>query len=398
MRVSVAAQKIPGSPTLAIDSRAKALKASGVDVVSFGAGEPDFSTPEPIVAAAIHALQAGETRYTAVGGTPALKSAIARYTHGRTGVEFTDSEIIASSGAKHSLYNMFLCLLDPGDEVIVPTPAWVSYPAQVEMAGGRPVLVRGEQARNFLPTVDALEAAVTPRTRALLINNPSNPTGAFWDAAALGPIVEWLRSHPEIVVISDAIYDELVYDGQRYTELLTLAPDLRPRYILINGVSKSLAMTGWRLGWTCAPKPLVDAMTRLQSQSTSNPAAVTQAAAAAGLALIPELIGPMRAAFEKRRDLVVTLLRAIDGVQVATPQGAFYAFPDFSHYLGRKAGEQLIDTDEALARYLLETAGVAVVPGGPFDAPGYLRLSYATSEALIEKGLARIAEAVAKLA
>lgn len=397
MKISQAAARIPGSPTLAIDSRAKAMKAQGLDVISFGAGEPDFNTPRPIIEAAFAALEKGETRYTAVGGTPALKNAIAAYTRARTGESFGEAEIIASCGAKHTLYNLFLCLLDAGDEVIVPTPAWVSYPTQIEMAGGVPVLVPGDAVNDFLPSIAALDAAVTPRTRILLFNNPSNPTGAFWDAARLAPIVEWLRAHPDIIVVSDAIYDELVYDGATYTELLTLAPELRPRYVLVNGVSKSLAMTGWRLGWACAPASLVAAMTRLQSQSTSNPTAVTQAAAAAGLGQISELVAPMRVVFERRRDLISSLLRAIPDVSLQTPRGAFYAFPDFSAYLGRSHDGKVLATDAELADFLLTTANVAVVPGGPFNANGFLRLSYATSDALIEAGVARIAAAVATL-
>ncbi len=259
------------------------------------------------------------------------------------------------------------------------------------------MLVPGDPADDFAPSYAALEKAFSPRTRALLINNPSNPTGAFWSAERLAPILEWLRAHPEVIVISDAIYDELVYDGLEYRELLTLAPELRERYILINGVSKSLAMTGWRLGWACAPKELVGAMTRLQSQSTSNPTAVTQAAAVAGLAQIEALTAPMRATFERRRDLIVDRLRAIPDVSVVTPRGAFYAFPDLGAYAGASANGQVLAGDEALAAWLLETAHVAVVPGTPFGAPGFVRLSYATSDALIEEGVARIGRALATL-
>lgn len=398
MQTSKLVSSIPPSPTLAIDARAKALIASGVDIVSFSAGEPDFGTPSPIVDAAIAGLKAGATRYTPVGGTNAMKGAIRAYIERRTGQSYTDSEIVASCGAKHTLYNLFQALLDPGDEVLIPTPAWVSYAVQIEMTGARAVPVAGDPERSFLPSLSDLEAAVTVRTRAILINNPSNPTGAFWDRAALEGLVGWLRKHPSLVVISDSIYDELVYDGDQCTELLTLAPELRDRYVLINGVSKSFAMTGWRLGYACAPANLVAAMTNLQSQSTSNPTAVTQVAATAALALGEEVIAPMRRAFEARRDLIDALLREIPGVRLVRPRGAFYAMPDFSAYLGTHAGERLIATDLDLAAWLLDEAKVAVVPGTPFFAPGYLRLSYATSEALIREGVGRIARAVATLA
>jgi aspartate aminotransferase len=397
MKLSAAVQRIPGSPTLAIDGKAKALKAQGVDVVSFSAGEPDFATPEPIVQAGITALAEGHHKYTAVGGTPQLKAAIRAYYERRIGVSFPDNQIIASCGAKHSLYNMWLALLDPGDEVIVPTPAWVSYITQVEMAGARAVEVFGSPERDFVPSVEALEAAWTPKTRAILINNPANPTGALWSKAALQELADWIASKPDLIVISDAIYDELVYDGETYTEILSLRPELRERYILINGMSKAFAMTGWRLGYTLGPANLISAMERLQSQSTSNPTAVTQQAAVTALNLGESVIAPMRAKFQARRDLICEALLAIPGVKLVRPRGAFYAFPDFSAYLGKKAGDQVLGDDFALAGWLLEHARVAVVPGSSFSAPGYLRMSYATSEANITEGIRRIAAAVATL-
>lgn len=395
MKLSQRVQTIPNSPTLAIASKAKALLASGVDVISFSAGEPDFATPEPIVAAAREAM--GDARlhkYTPVGGTEALKSAIGRYLARRRGVEFSNAEIIVSCGAKHSLYNAFLSILDPGDEVLVPAPAWVSYPTQIEIAGGVPVLVPTEAADDFVPSLAALDAAVTDATRAIVINSPSNPSGGFWSRAALQRLAGWLDRHPQIVVISDAIYDELVYDGEEATELLHIAPQLRDRYLLVNGLSKAFAMTGWRLGYTCGPADVVAAMTRLQSQSTSNPTAIVQHAGIVALDQAETLVPPMRALFERRRDLMVGLLSAIDGVSVNTPRGAFYVFPDFRAFIGRRAGDLVLEDDMVLASWLLDAAKVAVVPGTPFGAPGFARLSYATSDALIEAGVARIAAAL----
>ncbi|MBU6162107.1 MAG: pyridoxal phosphate-dependent aminotransferase [Myxococcales bacterium] len=397
MKVSAAAARIPGSPTLAIDGKAKALKAQGVDVVSFSAGEPDFMTPSPIVEAAITALREGHHKYTAVGGTPALKAAIRAYYHRRFGFQFADNEVLASCGAKHSLYNMWLAFLDPGDEVIVPTPAWVSYITQIEMAGAKAIEVFGSPDESFMPSIEALERAYTPQTKAILINNPANPTGALWSRAALERLADWIVSKPGLVVVSDAIYDELVYDGEEYAEILALRPELRERYILINGMSKAFAMTGWRLGYTIAPANLISAMERLQSQSTSNPTSVTQQAAVTALQLNEEVIAPMRAKFQARRDLICEKLLAIPGVKLVRPRGAFYAFPDFSAYVGRKAGDVVLENDFALAGWLLDHARVAVVPGSSFSAPGYLRLSYATSEANITEGVRRIAEAVATL-
>jgi len=397
MKISQHASRIPASPTLAISNRAKELKAQGIDIVSFSAGEPDFDTPTAVVDAAVTALRSGATRYTAVGGTPELKRAIRERVLARTGLDFADNEVIASCGAKHTLYNAFLALLDPGDEVLLPTPAWVSYPVQIACAGGRAIEVVGAPENQFVPTTEALDAATTEKTRAIVLNNPSNPTGALWNRDALVELAAWLKTKPNIVVISDAIYDELVYDGETCNELLALAPELRERYVLVNGISKAFAMTGWRLGYAVAPASLVSAMTRLQSQSTSNPAAVTQAAAVAAFGLGETIIQPMRRAFEARRDLIMQLLTEIPDVSLVRPQGAFYAFPDFSSYLGRSYAGGAIHDDMALATYLLDEARVAVVGGAPFGAPGHLRLSYATSEGQIRDGIERIRKALERL-
>ncbi|MCB9530500.1 MAG: pyridoxal phosphate-dependent aminotransferase [Myxococcales bacterium] len=398
MKISRFVAAIPGSATLAISAKASKMKADGIDVISFSAGEPDFITPEPILEAARVAMAKGATKYTPVGGSAGLKAAVRRYISRRVGVEYGDKEIIASCGAKHSLYNIFFTLLDPGDEVLIPAPFWVSYPTQVEMAGGVPVTVPGLASDEFVPSIDALEAAVTDRTTAIILNNPSNPTGAFWSADQLRAIAAWLDRHPGITVVSDSIYDELVYDGREATELLAIAPHLRDRYVLVNGFSKAFAMTGWRLGYACGPAPFVAAMENLQSQSTSNPNSVAQAAGIAALDLGDAVIAPMRASFQRRRDLIYGLLSDIPGLEVVKPQGAFYIFPDATPLLGKRAGDRVIADDMVLAEYLLEDARVAVVPGTPFGAPGFFRLSYACSDAEITEGCARIAASLAKLA
>ncbi len=397
MKISKFAAAIPASPTLSISAKAAALKAQGVDVISFSAGEPDFTTPLPIVESAKAALDAGRTKYTPVGGAPQLKAAIRAEYQRRLGIEFSDAEIIVSSGAKHSLYNAFSALLDEGDEVIIPAPYWVSYPAQVELAGGKAVTVSGSPQNGFVPTIEALDAAVTDRTVAIVINNPTNPTGALWDADAIRGIAAWLERHPKITVISDAIYDELVYDGAEAVELLSVAPSLRDRYVLINGFSKAYAMTGWRLGYAIAPKEFVSAMARLQSQSTSNANSITQFAAITALECGQEVIKPMRDSFQERRDIIYGLLSDIDGLEVVEPKGAFYIFPDASALIGKTADGIVMTSDMVMAEWLLESAQIAVVPGSPFGAPGFFRMSYASSEASIREGCKRLATALAKL-
>jgi aspartate aminotransferase len=397
MKLSAFIQDIKASATLTIAAKAKRLKSEGVDIISFGAGEPDFPTPKVIGEAAKAAIDDGQTLYTPVSGTAALKAAIRATYERKLGMSYADSEIIACTGAKQALFNLFFALLDPGDEVLIPSPCWVSYPAQVKMAGGVPVLVHGLAADGFVPTIEALRAAVTPRTTAIILNNPTNPTGAFWDREQLTAIAEFLREHPSISVVSDSIYDELVYDGLEFCELLSLAPELRDRYFLINGFSKSFAMTGWRLGYALGPAEVISAMGRLQSQSTSNPNSVTQAASIVALEHGETLIAPMRAQFESRRDLVFGLLSAIPGLKVTRPRGAFYIFPDASALIGRSADGQLISDDLVLANWLIDAARIAVVPGGPFGAPGFFRMSYACSEDAIREGCARLAEALGKL-
>ena len=388
---------IPESETLAISAKARELKEKGIDVISFSAGEPDFSTPAPICDAAIKAINDGHTHYTPVGGTNELKAAVAGYYARRTGQTWKPNEIAASCGAKHTLYNLFLAIIDDGDEVIVPAPYWVSYPVMVSMAGGKAVSVFGKPENNFTPTVADLEAARTPRTRAIVINNPTNPTGAFWQREQLEGIAEWLRKNPEIIVISDAIYSELVYDGAEYTELLSIAPELRDRYVLVDGISKAFAMTGWRLGYALGPANVIGAMMKIQSQSTSNPTSITQYAAIEALNRSEEVIAPMRAAFQTRRDLIYTLLSEIKDLTVVKPSGAFYAFPSVQAFIGRSFNGRKMETDFDIATYLIEEGRIAVVPGSAFGAPGFIRMSYADKEENIREGVSRLAEALGKL-
>lgn len=397
--ISIAAriQLVPASQTLAITAKARELKEAGKDVISFSAGEPDFTTPDVVNQAAIRAIQEGHTHYTPVGGTTELKASIANYYKKRTGIDFPPAEIAVSAGAKHALYNLFMTIIDDGDEVIIPAPYWVSYPVMVNMAGGKAVAVTGEADNNFVPTVEALEAARTDKTRAIILNNPTNPTGAFWDRSQLEGIAQWLKQHPEIVVISDAIYSELTYDNLEYTELLNIAPELRDRYVIIDGISKAFAMTGWRLGYTLAPKHVIAAMMKIQSQSTSNPCSITQAAAIEALDQGRNVIDPMHKAFEARRNLICDLLNAIPGIKLNRPRGAFYAFPDVTAFLGKSYNGKVIETDTDLASYLIEEASVAVVPGTAFGAPGFIRMSYADKEENLKEGVRRIADALNKL-
>lgn len=397
IKLSDRIKEIPASPTLAISAKAKELANSGVDVVSFSAGEPDFDTPASICDAAKTALDNGKTRYTAVGGVNELKDAISAYYEAKIGQKFGRTEIAASCGAKHSLYNLALALINPGDEVIIPAPYWVSYPAQVNMAGGIPVAVAGEASNSFVPTIDDLNAAYTEKTKLLILNNPTNPTGAFWKREDLEGIAQWLKEHPQVTVISDAIYSELVYDGLEYTELLTIAPELRDRYIIVDGISKSFAMTGWRLGYMLGPAHVIAAVQKLQSQSTSNPNSITQFATINALENKEAIVAPMRESFQKRRDLIYKLLSDIDGVEVVKPQGAFYAFPDVSAFIGKSFNGTTIKDDFEFANYLLDEARIAVVPGAAFGTPGFVRMSYASSEATIEEGCKRLKVAVANL-
>lgn len=390
MHIAKRMVEIPPSPTLAITAKAKALAKSGVDVVSFGAGEPDFDTPDFIKQAAKDALDKGVTRYTPVQGTPELRAAAAGYLEKYLGLGYHPDEIMFSCGGKHSLYNVFVCLLEPGDEVVIPAPYWVSYPVMVQLAGGETRVIETNATSGFKITPEQLEAAITPKTRAFVLNSPSNPTGAGYSPAEIGAMAEVLRRHPEVVIISDDIYHKLTYDGFEFRSIATFGEDLKKRTLLVNGLSKTYSMTGWRIGFTAGDKAFIGAMTALQSQSTSNIASFTQNAAIAAMTHDDDFLGPWLAEFSRRRGYIVDALNAIDGVSCNRPDGAFYVFPDISGVVGRRFGERVLADDLAIADYLLEHAKVAVVPGVAFGAPASMRLSYATSMEQIEKGISRI--------
>jgi aspartate aminotransferase len=397
LRIATRLAPIKPSITLAVSAKAARLRAEGVDVIGFGAGEPDFDTPAHIKDAAKRALDAGDTKYTHVAGTPALRKAVSRELERAHGLRFSPEEIIVSAGAKHSLYNLFQVLLDPGDEVLIPAPYWVSYPDMVLLAGGRPVILPTRAEDGFRVSPEALRAAITPKTRGFILCSPSNPTGAGYDRAALDGLRAVFEAH-DFWVISDDIYRKLTYRAFRCVEIATLSKAMAERTILVDGWSKTYAMTGWRLGYTAGPRAIIDAMSTLQGQSTSNVTSVSQAAALAALEGPQECVEEMRREFDQRRQAMVERLRRIPGVSCYDPDGAFYCFPDVSAYLGKRtpAGETLVD-DARLCEWLLETGKVAVVPGSGFGAPGFVRLSYATSMANIEQGLDRLGDTLAQL-
>jgi len=379
------------SATASFHQKVVDLRTKGVEVLGFGVGEPDFDTPTHILEAAKRALDGGATRYTSVRGIASLRRAIARDSAARRGgVQHDESEIVVSVGAKHSLFNVCFALLGPGDEAIVPTPAWVSYPEQCQLAGASPVLVETRAEDGYKLTAAALREAITPRTRALFLCTPNNPTGAAYTADELRGLAEVLREHAIWIVI-DEIYAALVYDGFAQTSLLEVAPDLRERIIVVDGVSKRFAMTGFRIGWVLAPRAVAAACDVLQGQTTTSAMTAAQHAAEAALEGSLEPVEQMRRAFEARRALVLDGLAKVPGTRCRAPEGAFYAFIDVREQLGRTvAGRTLVD-DVALAELLLDEARVAVVPGSAFFGPGHIRLSYAASEADLREGLARIA-------
>ncbi len=396
-RISWRLADIKPSITLAVTARAARLRAEGVDVIGFGAGEPDFDTPAHIKDAAKRALDAGETKYTHVAGTPALRKAISKEIQRAHGLAYTPEQILVSCGAKHSLYNLFQALLNQDDEVIIPAPYWVSYPDMVKLAGGTPVIVPTTFANGFRITPQALRAAITPRTRAFVLCSPSNPTGGAYDREALDALQPIFEEY-DIVVVADDIYRQLVYGNYKFTQIATLSQRMRDLTVIVDGFSKSYAMTGWRLGYAAGPKGLIDAMSTLQGQSTSNVTSIAQAAAIAALEGPQDCVAEMRREFDKRRRAMVDRLRAIAGVSCYDPQGAFYAFPDVSAYVGKRPkGGAPLEDDVALCDYLLDIGKIAVVPGSGFGAPGFVRLSYATSMENITKGLERLGEALGAL-
>lgn len=397
LTVSKRCAKIAPSVTLAIDTKAKEMKAQGIDVIAFGVGEPDFDTPQYIRDAAKAAIDEGKTRYTPVPGTMELRKAIAAKLKKDNGLDYLPTEIIVSNGAKHSLYNALAAIIDPGDEVLIPAPAWVSYPEMVGMVDGVPVLVNATEENDFLVTIDQLRAAVTPRTKALILNTPSNPNGNVCPRALLEQIAE-LAVEKQFYIIADEIYEKLIYDGLEHVSIASLGDQIKAQTILINGVSKTYAMTGWRIGYAAGPQNVIKAMTAFQSHATSNPNSIAQAAAAEALKNGEDDIRAMVKEFSARRDLMYSLINAIPGLSSMKPTGAFYAMMNISGVIGKRFNGVLIDGSAAFASALLENARVAVTPAKAFGSDVHVRLSYATSQANIREGLARIADFVARLA
>jgi aspartate aminotransferase len=382
------AMRIGPSPTLAMDAKAKAMKAEGVDIVNFGVGEPDFDTPENIKEAAVRAIREGFTKYTAVGGIDPLKDAIVDKLKADNGLDYGRDEVIVSCGAKHSLYNIAQALYGPGDEVIIPSPYWVSYPAQVLLNDAVPVFVKTYEEDSFMLRPEALAAHMTDNTRALILNSPSNPTGLTYDRKTLEEIAEVALRY-NIYVISDEIYEKLVYDGAEHVSIASVGREIKEKTVVVNGLSKSHAMTGWRIGYAAGPSDIVKAMTKIQSQSTSNPTSIAQWAAVEALTGPQDSVGRMRAEFDRRRRYLVGELNSIAGVSCLAPTGAFYVFPNTSKLYGGK-----FNSSTELAMYLLEEANVALVPGEAFGDDGYIRISYATSLDDIKKAMERIRKAL----
>jgi aspartate aminotransferase len=390
--------RVKPSPTLAVTAKAAELKAAGKDVIGLGAGEPDFDTPDHIKEAAIEAIRSGQTKYTAVAGTPALKKAISDKFKRENGLDYAANQIVAGVGAKQVIFNAMLATLNNGDEVIIPAPYWVSYPDMVLFAEGVPVPVACSEEHNFKLTPAALEAAITPKTKWLILNSPSNPTGAAYSEKELRALADILLKHPQVWVLADDIYEHLAYDGFQFKTIAQVEPKLIERTLTVNGLSKAYAMTGWRLGYAGGPKELIAAISDIQSHSTSNPSSITQAAAVVALNGPQEFLQDWKKSFAARRNLVVDALNAIPGITCVKPEGAFYVFPSMKGLLGKKAPKgNSISSCTEFCTYLLEEALVAAVPGSAFGMGGYFRISYATSEKLLSEAMIRIKKACAEL-
>lgn len=391
-RISRRIGSIAESATLAVDAKAKALKAAGRPVIGFGAGEPDFPTPDYIVEAAIAAARDPRFhRYSPASGLPELKAAIADKTLRDSGYRIEPSQVLVTNGGKQAVYNTFATLLDPGDEVIVPTPFWTTYPEAIRLAGGVPVEVFAGPEQGYLVSIDQLEAALSPRTKVLLFVSPSNPTGAVYSPEQVAEIGKW-AAEKGLWVVTDEIYEHLTYDDARFTSIATAAPELGDRVVILNGVAKTYAMTGWRVGWMAGPADVIKAATNLQSHATSNVANVSQMAALAAVSGPLEAVAEMRTAFDRRRRAMVEALNAIDGVECPVPQGAFYAYADVRGILGRDIDGTRPATSAELAALILEKAEAAVVPGEAFGPSGFVRLSYALGDADLAEGVGRIQE------
>lgn len=396
MKFAKRVQQIKPSPTMAMAAKAKAMAAKGISITDFGLGEPDFNTPAAAAEAGIRAIQQGFTKYTPPSGTEELKEAVCRKLKKENNLDYEKKEIIVSCGAKHTLYNIAQVLFERGDEVIIPAPYWVSYPDQVLLNDATPVIVETREEDQFLMPPEQLKRAITPRTKAVILNYPSNPTGSSYTAKHLEALAGVLSDAP-VWIISDEIYEKFIYDGVVHTSIASLGPELKRKTIVVNGVSKAYAMTGWRIGYAAGPKEIIDAMGTVQSQSTSNPTSISQKAAAAALQGSDEFIKTMVAEFDQRRLFVVERLNQIRGIRCPRPIGSFYVFPNIKGLIGTGYKEYQIKGSTDLASFLLEEGGISTIPGEAFGAEGYLRLSYAVSREILSDGVEKLKNAVLKL-
>lgn len=392
IQLSNRAQLIKPSPTLAVTNRAAELRAAGQDIISLGVGEPDFDTPNHIKEAAIEAIKAGKTKYTAVDGTPELKAAIIDKFKRDNQLEYQKDQILVSCGGKQSFFNLSLALLNPGDEVIIPAPYWVSYPDMVSIAEAKPIIINTSDEQRFKITPEQLEQAITPKTKLLVLNSPSNPTGVAYSRAELAALAEVLLKHPHVLIATDDMYEHILWTEEPFANIVTVCPELYDRSFVLNGVSKAYAMTGWRIGYAAGPAQAIKTMKKIQSQSTSNPASVSQAAATAAISGPQDCIQTMLSTFKERHDYLVAALNGIDGIECIEGDGTFYAFPNCSKVIERLPG---INNDIDLAEFFLEKASVALVPGSAFGAPGCARLSYATDMDTLKECIKRLSAALA---
>lgn len=389
VKLSHRVQAVKPSPTLAVNARAKALKAEGRDILDLSTGEPDFDTPAFVKAAAIKAIEEGFTKYTAVEGTAGLRAAICAKLARENQLNYTPEQILVSVGCKHSIYNLMQAVLNPGDEVVIPAPFWVSYPDMARLAGAEPVIIKTGAEQHFKISREQLRGALSERTRLVILNSPSNPTGAVYTADELRELASVLEEHPEILVASDDIYEHVRFTGQPFVNILNVAPKLHDRTVVLNGVSKSYAMTGWRIGYAAGPLSVIKAMTKVQSQSTSNATSIAQIAAETALSGEQDFIQAQNSEFEARHIRVRDQLRAMPGVECLGSEGTFYLFPNFQGVIDRLPN---VDNDIELGEWLLEECGCAMVPGSAFGAPGYMRISFATSPVVLEAAMTRLAE------
>jgi aspartate aminotransferase len=384
------------SPTLAMQAKARAMRAQGIDVISFGAGEPDFDTPKRIKDAAVRALESGQTKYTEVGGIPELKAAVCQKFKRDNGLDYAPNEVTVSCGAKHTLYNIVMALVNPGDEVLIPSPFWVSYPEQARLLGGNPVGVQTQESTGFDLDPELLRRAVTPRTKIVILDSPGNPTGAVFSAQALAEVAK-LAVERNLWVVSDECYEALTYEG-RHVSIASMSPEIKARTIVVNTCSKAYAMTGWRIGYAAGPKPVIKAMTDVQSQVTSNPTSIAQWAAVEALGGPQDEVAKMVGEFDRRRRVIIESLNAIPGVTCVMPKGAFYAFPNVSGLFGRRCQSGVLKSSADVCAFLLDEARIATVAGVDFGSDAHIRLSYATGLETIKQGLARMDAAVRSLA